>query len=44
MRHIVYDILDDLSKKLLPLLQLQPVDLDEQLLAFWIIFINIESF
>lgn len=34
MRHIVYDILDDLSKKLLPLLQLQPVDLDEQLLAF----------
>jgi AcrR family transcriptional regulator len=34
LRHVVYDILNDLSKKLSPLLQPEPVDLDEQLLNF----------
>lgn len=34
MRHVVYDIFDDLSKNLSPLLQLEPAELDEQLLAF----------
>jgi AcrR family transcriptional regulator len=34
LRHVVYDILEDLSNKLSPFLQLEPVVLDEQLLAF----------
>ncbi|WP_068676994.1 TetR/AcrR family transcriptional regulator [Oceanobacillus sp. Castelsardo] len=34
LKHVVYDIFNDLSKKLSPLLQLEPVDLDEQLLTF----------
>jgi AcrR family transcriptional regulator len=33
LKHVVYDIFDDLSKKLSPLLQL-PVESDEQMLAF----------
>lgn len=34
LKHIVHDIFDDLSKKLSPLLDLEPVDLDEQMLTF----------
>lgn len=34
LKHVVYDIFDDLSKKLSPLLQLEAVNLDEQMLTF----------
>ncbi|WP_226035469.1 TetR/AcrR family transcriptional regulator [Aquibacillus saliphilus] len=34
IEHVVSDIFDDLYKKLSPLLQLEPVDLDEQMLTF----------
>lgn len=34
LKHVVYDIFDDLSKKLSPLLKQEPIDLDEQLLTF----------
>ncbi|WP_102272775.1 TetR/AcrR family transcriptional regulator [Cytobacillus massiliigabonensis] len=34
MKHVVYDIFDDLSKKLSPLLQLESVNSDEQMITF----------
>jgi AcrR family transcriptional regulator len=34
LKHVVYDLFDDLSNKLSPLFQLEPVILDEQLLTF----------
>ncbi|MBP2241773.1 AcrR family transcriptional regulator [Cytobacillus eiseniae] len=34
LRHVVYDLIDDLTEKLSPLLQEERVNLDEQLLTF----------
>ncbi|MFD1849591.1 TetR/AcrR family transcriptional regulator [Oceanobacillus bengalensis] len=34
LKHVVYDIFNDMSQKLSPLLQQESVDLDEQLLSF----------